>query len=63
MSSYLLWFISDLENDQHYRIKNEDKRLRVYRDYKLPQLRIDHLSTNVLICLFGRLVQAVDLQL
>ena len=36
MSSYLLWFISDLENEQHYLIKNEDKRLRVYRDYELP---------------------------
>ena len=36
MSSYLLWFISDLENEQHYLIKNEGKRLRVYRDYKLP---------------------------
>jgi hypothetical protein len=57
------WFISDIENQKHYLIENKDKRVKVYRDYRLPLLRMARLSANVLICLFEGVVQTVDLHL
>jgi hypothetical protein len=61
--SVVSWFISDIENQKHYLIENKDKRLKVYRDYKLPLLRMARLSANVLLCLFEGVVQTVDLHL
>ena len=57
------WFIGDNEHQKHYLIQNEGKTLKVYRDYKLPLLRMARLSANVLICLFEGIVQTVDLHL
>ena len=61
--STVFWFLSDSEYQKHYLIQNEEKRLKVYRDYKLPLLRMARLSANVLLCLFEGVVQTVDLHL
>ena len=61
--SIVSWFISDSEHQKHYLIESEEKRLKVYRDYRLPLLRMARLSANVLICLFEGVVQTVDLHL
>ena len=61
--SIVSWFISDSEHQKHYLIESEEKRLKVYRDYRLPLLRMARLSANILICLFEGVVQTVDLHL
>ena len=61
--SMVSWFISDSEHQKHYLIESEGKRLKVYRDYGLPLLRMARLSANILICLFEGIVQTVDLHL
>jgi hypothetical protein len=61
--SVICWFITDDERQKHYLIQEEQKTLKVYRDYKLPLLRMARLSANVLICLFEGIVQTVDLHL
>ena len=61
--SVISWFITDNEHQKHYVIEKEEKILKVYRDYKLPLLRMARLSANVLICLFEGIVQTVDLHL
>jgi hypothetical protein len=48
---------------KHYLIQKEQETIKVYRDYKLPLLRMACLSANILICLFEGIVQTVDLHL
>ena len=62
-SSVVSWFITDDEHQKHYLIQEEQGTLNVYRDYKLPLLRMARLSANVLICLFEGIVKTVDLHL
>jgi hypothetical protein len=57
------WFISDNANQKHYWIQADGKLLKVDRQYKLPLLRMQALSKNVLICLFDGIVKAIDLHL
>ena len=57
------WFVTDDEHQKHYLIQKEKEKLNVYRDPKLPLLRMARLSANVLICLFEDIVQTVDLHL
>jgi hypothetical protein len=57
------WFISDTVNQKHYRIQADGALLIVDRQYKLPLLRMQTLSKNVLICLFDGIVKAIDLHL
>jgi|SRR5271166_512780 len=61
--SVISWFITDDEHQKHYLIQKEEQLIKVYRDYKLPLLRMARLSANVLICLFEGIVQTVDLHL
>jgi hypothetical protein len=61
--SVVSWFITDTDHQKHYLIQEEEKILKVYRDYKLPLLRMARLSANILICLFEGIVQTVDLHL
>jgi len=61
--SVISWFITDDQHQKHYLIQTEEQLLKVYRDYKLPLLRMARLSANVLICLFEGIVQTVDLHL
>jgi hypothetical protein len=61
--SVVSWFITDNVHQKHYLIQKEDNILQVYREYKLPLLRMTRLSANVLICLFEGIVQTVDLHL
>ena len=57
------WFISDQENQMHYRVCLENGVFKIYRQYILPLLRMERLSKNVLICLFEGLVQVADIHL
>ena len=62
------WFVSDNKNHKHYWIEVEGTKIesatyKVYRQYKLPLLRMAPLSKNVLICLFDGIVDAIDLHL
>jgi hypothetical protein len=61
--SVVSWFITDNEHQKHYLIQKENNILQVYREYKLPLLRMTRLSANVLICLFEGIVKTVDLHL
>jgi hypothetical protein len=61
--SVISWFIADNEQQKHYLIQREEQTVKVYRDYKLPLLRMARLSANILICLFEGIVQTVDLHL
>jgi hypothetical protein len=62
------WFVSDNKNHKHYWIETEGTEIegatcKVYRQCKLPLLRMAALSRNVLICLFDGIVDAIDLHL
>jgi hypothetical protein len=61
--SVISWFITDDQHQKHYLIQKEEQLLKVYRDHKLPLLRMARLSANTLICLFEGIVQTVDLHL
>ena len=55
------WLIADGEQQSYYLIEFQDAALSVYRDYRLPLLRMEPLSRHVLLCLFEGLVQTVDI--
>jgi hypothetical protein len=61
------WYITDNDQQKHYLITREEytpeAHLKVYRQYRLPLLRIERLSANILICIFDGILQAVDLHL
>lgn len=57
----LRWFMADSDEEAYYLIEREGAAANVYRDYRLPLLRMEPLSHHVLLCLFEGIVQTVDI--
>ena len=56
------WFLSD-NGLVNYLIERIENKYLVYRDYRLPLLRFERLSKNVLIAIFEGKIRAIDFHL